>query len=320
MYHHWEWFSAWGELEGSMMEELISFSHMSTACSVVGCWWDQTEHAMNFCLSPSFIQVLVSIHFPFFFHYTFFQPPFIAFAINLNPWQVVLVLACEGSELKGYKRKQGNSKNMMKHMRNGGRNSFNFHSSPRMVGFSKKGCIFMTFNAIVLHFKRIWLCHYLLQIPHIFKPEVQFVEFSIEQFVHRGKKVIDDNTIQTPVIADKLTVAETTLIAKYFDPHEITWKPSLIAFPHFQTYPSRVYKVMHSHRTTMLIDMMQCLQGLTFSRDSNISLLEVWFNLCGWVVCLAVLYDIFLCYYSMLSGWNMFKEVLGSWHCWTTWQ
>ncbi|PQQ04313.1 Fanconi anemia group M protein isoform X2 [Prunus yedoensis var. nudiflora] len=111
-------------------------------------------------------------------------------------------------------------------------------------------------------------------IPHIFKPDVQFVEFSIEQFVHRGKKVIDDNSIQTPVIADKLTVAETTLIAKYFDPHEITWKPSLIAFPHFQTYPSRVYKVMHSHRTTMLIDMMQCLQGLTFSRDSNISLLE----------------------------------------------
>ncbi|XP_021801166.1 DEAD-box ATP-dependent RNA helicase FANCM isoform X4 [Prunus avium] len=155
----------------------------------------------------------------------------------------VVVLACEGSELKGYKRKQGNSKNMMKHMRNGGRNSFNFHSSPRMI-------------------------------PHIFKPEVQFVEFSIEQFVHRGKKVIDDNTIQTPVIADKLTVAETTLIAKYFEPHEITWKPSLIAFPHFQTYPSRVYKVMHSHRTTMLIDMMQCLQGLTFSRDSNISLLE----------------------------------------------
>ncbi|KAH0988951.1 hypothetical protein GBA52_000434 [Prunus armeniaca] len=126
---------------------------------------------------------------------------------------------------------------------------------------------------ILFSYEYCMFCSWLL-IPHIFKPEVQFVEFSIEQFVHRGKKVIDDNTIQTPVIADKLTVAETTLIAKYFDPHEITWKPSLIAFPHFQTYPSRVYKVMHSHRTTMLIDMMQCLQGLTFSRDSNISLLE----------------------------------------------
>ncbi|BBG95994.1 DEAD/DEAH box RNA helicase family protein [Prunus dulcis] len=126
---------------------------------------------------------------------------------------------------------------------------------------------------ILFSYEYCMFCSWLL-IPHIFKPEVRFVEFSIEKFVHRGKKVIDDNTIQTPVIADKLTVAETTLIAKYFDPHEITWKPSLIAFPHFQTYPSRVYKVMHSHRTTMLIDMMQCLQGLTFSRASKISLLE----------------------------------------------
>ncbi|KAM2027680.1 hypothetical protein ACFX1T_019937 [Malus domestica] len=154
-----------------------------------------------------------------------------------------ILCTCEGSELKGYHRKKGNSKNMMKHMQNGGINSFNFHSSPRMI-------------------------------PHIFKPEVQFVQFSVEQFIRRGKKVIDDNTVQTPVIAETLTVSETNLIAKYFHPHGLTWKPSLIAFPHFQTYPSRVYKVMHSRRTTMLIDMMQCLQGLTFSRDSNISLVE----------------------------------------------
>ncbi|KAM5574913.1 DEAD-box ATP-dependent RNA helicase FANCM [Rosa sericea] len=155
----------------------------------------------------------------------------------------VVVLACEGSELKGYKRKLTNSKNVSKHMRNGGINSFNFHSSPRMI-------------------------------PHIFKPEVQYVEFSIEQFVRPGKKVKDDNDIQTPVTIDKLTAAETSLVAKYFQSHDVTWKSSLIAFPHFQTYPSRVYKVMHSPRTTMLIDTMQSLQGLSFSSDRKISLIE----------------------------------------------
>lgn len=45
----------------------------------------------------------------------------------------VLVLACEGSEMKAYMRKQANSKAVKKHMRNGGISSFSFHSSPRMV-------------------------------------------------------------------------------------------------------------------------------------------------------------------------------------------
>lgn len=48
---------------------------------------------------------------------------------------MLLVLACEGSEMKGYMRKQANSKTIRKHMLNGGMNSFNFHSSPRMVSF-----------------------------------------------------------------------------------------------------------------------------------------------------------------------------------------
>lgn len=47
--------------------------------------------------------------------------------------RVILVLACEGTELKGYHRKQANSKAVRKHMHNGGVHSFEFHSSPRMV-------------------------------------------------------------------------------------------------------------------------------------------------------------------------------------------
>ncbi|KAJ6383682.1 hypothetical protein OIU78_027052 [Salix suchowensis] len=144
------------------------------------------------------------------------------------------ILSCEGSELKGYMRKQANSRSIKKHMHNGGINSFSFHSSSRMI-------------------------------PHIFKPEVQFVEISIEQYVPRGKKVKDDNTIETPVFKENLTVAETALLAKYFHPGN-TWTPSLIAFPRFQSFPSRVHKVMHSYRTEMLINSMQHLQDLTFTR------------------------------------------------------
>ncbi|KAG5233213.1 DEAD-box ATP-dependent RNA helicase FANCM [Salix suchowensis] len=151
--------------------------------------------------------------------------------------KVSLVLACEGSELKGYMRKQANSRSIKKHMHNGGINSFSFHSSSRMI-------------------------------PHIFKPEVQFVEISIEQYVPRGKKVKDDNTIETPVFKENLTVAETALLAKYFHPGN-TWTPSLIAFPRFQSFPSRVHKVMHSYRTEMLINSMQHLQDLTFTREMD---------------------------------------------------
>ncbi|KAK2658484.1 hypothetical protein Ddye_005017 [Dipteronia dyeriana] len=155
----------------------------------------------------------------------------------------VVVLACEGSELKGYMRKQASSKAINKHMRDGGMNSFNFHPSPRMV-------------------------------PHIIKPEVQLVELSIDRFVTRVKKVKGDQAIETPVFKDKLTVAESEIIAKYFHPTRNSMRPSLIAFPHFQAFPSRVHKVMHSYRTGMLIDIMQHLQGLTFSGDGTISFVE----------------------------------------------
>ncbi|GLT75317.1 hypothetical protein SLA2020_470510 [Shorea laevis] len=156
----------------------------------------------------------------------------------------LLVLACEGSEIKGYMRKQANNRSIKKHMQNGGLKSFNFHSSPRMI-------------------------------PHIFKPEVQFVELSIEQFIPRGKKLKDDHTVQSPPVNEKLTPAETDLIAKYFHPAiENAWRPSLIAFPNFQAFPSKVHRVMHSCRTGMLIDSMQALQGLTFMGGSRTSFIK----------------------------------------------
>ncbi|KAK6116697.1 hypothetical protein DH2020_049579 [Rehmannia glutinosa] len=158
----------------------------------------------------------------------------ICFDANVSPLRMIQRM---GSELKGYKRKQANGKAINKHMRNGGMNSFNFHSSPRMV-------------------------------PHVFKPEVQFLEMSIEEFVPRGKKVKDFNTVSEPAYKTKLTNAETDLLAKYFPSSgKIAWRPSLIAFPHFQGLPSPVHKVVHSSRTGILIDTMQNLQGSTFSKD-----------------------------------------------------
>lgn len=91
----------------------------------------------------------------------------------------------------------------------------------------------------------------------------------------------DDHAIQTSLFKEKLSVAETTLIAKYYPTGENIWTPSLIAFPHFQTFPSRVHKVMHANRTGMLIDMMQRLQGLSFSGDSEATVVEVIIELFG---------------------------------------
>ncbi|KAL4556676.1 hypothetical protein LXL04_034832 [Taraxacum kok-saghyz] len=83
----------------------------------------------------------------------------------------ILVLACEGAELDGYRKKQASGKAIKTRMLNGGTNSFRFHPSPRM----------------------------------------------------------------------------TDLLAKYFQySSENDWRPSLIAFPHFQAFPSRVHKVAHS--------------------------------------------------------------------------
>ncbi|CAM8877629.1 unnamed protein product [Rhodiola kirilowii] len=145
--------------------------------------------------------------------------------------------------MKGYKRKLATSDSMTKHLHNGGRTSFNFHPSPRMV-------------------------------PHIFKPEVQYVELSIEQFVHRGKAMKDDPSIQSPKPIDKLNDTEIQLLKMYFPTGgDCTWNPSLIAFPSCQSFPSRVYEVKHSFRTVMLIDAMQQLQG--FSNIGNSRMISV---------------------------------------------
>lgn len=115
-----------------------------------------------------------------------------------------------------------------------------------------------------------------LQVPHAFRPEVQFLEMSIEEFVPRGKKVNNDNPGSISAYKTSLTDAETDLLAKYFpSAGKIAWRPSLIAFPHFQAFPSPVNKVIHSSRTGILIDMMQSLQGLPFSNDNKILSAEV---------------------------------------------
>ncbi|CAH8254507.1 unnamed protein product [Arabidopsis lyrata] len=151
----------------------------------------------------------------------------------------VVVLACEGSEKNSYMRKQASGRAIKKHMRNGGTNSFNFHPSPRMI-------------------------------PHVYKPEVQHVEFSIKQFIPRGTKLQDEYATETPAFKKKLTSAEMDMLAKYYNnPDEEKLRVSLIAFPHFQTLPSKVHKVMHSRQTGMLIDAMQHLQEPTFSEQSK---------------------------------------------------
>ncbi|RWR86870.1 ATP-dependent DNA helicase mph1 isoform X1 [Cinnamomum micranthum f. kanehirae] len=159
----------------------------------------------------------------------------ICFDANISPLRMIQRMGRTGRKHdgRGYLRKQANSKAVRKHMHNGGSNSFNFHCSPRMV-------------------------------PHICKPEVNFVELCIEQFIPRGKKV-KDLSIHEPSFRSKMSDAEADIITKYFHAsREDTWRPSLISFPHFQTFPSRVHKVMHSSRTTgMLIDTMQIADSFT---------------------------------------------------------
>lgn len=78
---------------------------------------------------------------------------------------------------------------------------------------------------------------------------------------------------------DELTNVDTEVLAKYFGPtRKITWRPSLIAFPHFQAFPTGVHKIPHSFRTEILIDTMQHLQGLSFSGNSKTFFVEVSFK------------------------------------------
>ncbi|KAJ4795205.1 ATP-dependent DNA helicase mph1 [Rhynchospora pubera] len=108
----------------------------------------------------------------------------------------------------------------------------------------------------------------ILSIPHVYKPEVQFVELSIEEYIPQGGKRIKVGKAGRSSVIDKISNQERELIQKYFnDLGENTWKPSLIAFPGCQTLPSVIYKVHHSMRTAhMLIDTMQHLQWMPLSK------------------------------------------------------
>lgn len=105
---------------------------------------------------------------------------------------------------------------------------------------------------------------------------MQFVELSIEQFIPRGKKIKEESGHQSPFL-NKISKEEHDLISRYFDPSKTdTWRPSLIAFPGFQTFPSAVHIVRHSFKTTMmLIDAMQRLEGSSFSRAKKDLMVEV---------------------------------------------
>lgn len=111
-----------------------------------------------------------------------------------------------------------------------------------------------------------------MQIPHVIRPEVQHVKLLIETFVPRGKKAKVAHPVQIPTLENKLSDNEIDLLAKYFNSSgESLSKPSLIAYRHFQAFPSRVHRVSHSFRTEMLIDAMQHLEGLAFSSYAKAS-------------------------------------------------
>ncbi|OEL13230.1 Fanconi anemia group M protein [Dichanthelium oligosanthes] len=133
-----------------------------------------------------------------------------------------------GDELIGYRKKQGDSRTMRKLLRNSSR--FEYHASPRMV-------------------------------PHVYKPEAKYVKLTIDKYIPSLNKMRVAVKEASP-IPWKMSEADGQLIAQYFGAcKEDVWRPSLVAFPRFQLYPSLVHKVPHSFRTTdMLTDAMQQLQ------------------------------------------------------------
>ncbi|KAK3119448.1 hypothetical protein QOZ80_9AG0670710 [Eleusine coracana subsp. coracana] len=102
-------------------------------------------------------------------------------------------------------------------------------------------------------------------IPHLCKPEVKYVQFTIKKYIPSLKKIRVAIKGSPPNL--KMSEEDGQLIARYFGMDKDVWRPSLEAFPRFQLSPSVVHKVMHSFRTTdMLTDAMQQLQDLSFFR------------------------------------------------------
>ncbi|WVZ53851.1 hypothetical protein U9M48_004739 [Paspalum notatum var. saurae] len=157
----------------------------------------------------------------------------ICFDANVSPLRMIQRMGRtgrknEGRELNGYIKKQADSRTMRKLLRNNER--FEYHASPRMV-------------------------------PHVYKPEIKYVKLTIDKYIPCLNKMRVAVKEASP-ISWKMSESDAQLIARYFGAcKEDAWRPSLVAFPRFQLFPSVVHKVPHSFRTTdMLTDAMQQLQ------------------------------------------------------------
>ncbi|RLM58379.1 uncharacterized protein C2845_PM18G02260 [Panicum miliaceum] len=162
----------------------------------------------------------------------------ICFDANVSPLRMIQRMGRtgrkhDGQELSGYSKKQKDSQTMRKLLRNSER--FEYHASPRMV-------------------------------PHVYKPEAKYVKLTIDKYIPSLNKmrIAVKEASSTPW---KMSEVDSQLISRYFGGCKDVWRPSLIAFPRFQLYPSVVHKVLHSFRTTdMLTDAMQQLQDPSFFR------------------------------------------------------
>ncbi|PWZ25441.1 hypothetical protein Zm00014a_043933 [Zea mays] len=104
-------------------------------------------------------------------------------------------------------------------------------------------------------------------VPHVYKPEVKYVKLTIDKYIPHAKKMRVAAKEASP-IPWKMSEADGQMITRYFSVcKEEVWRPSLVAFPRFQLYPSVVHKVPHSFRTTdMLTDAMKQLQDPSLFR------------------------------------------------------
>lgn len=107
----------------------------------------------------------------------------------------------------------------------------------------------------------------------MFKPEIKCLKLTIDKYIPCLKKMKVTINGTSPVLG-KMSEEDGQLVTRYFGARrEDMWRPSLVAFPRFQLSPSIAHKVPHSFRTTnMLIDGLQQLQDVSFSRTKVYSL------------------------------------------------
>lgn len=140
---------------------------------------------------------------------------------------------------------------------------------------------------------------------------MEFVELTIQQFIPRAKTLKEDASHPSALLYS-ISKEENSLIARYFGSSGIhTWKPSLIAFPGFQCFPSRIHTVRHSFKTTaMLIDTMQSLGELSFSKSKKDLAIEV--SLIFPLYLFIVWFSENCNFFNLYSGLN--KKSFCSWH------